>query len=138
VGVKDTGELLARLGSGTDFVRQAFVIGQDEVFPGSANAISFAKPRPEELRIRVRCDAARVLVIPETNDGGWTAEGNAARLPTLVANGAFLAVRVPAGETEIVCRYVPPGFRGGRSIGLACLGILLLIAARPSRSRRRS
>jgi hypothetical protein len=118
VGAAHEGELFDRLGRETDFLRRAHVIGTDEAFSGQARVLSFEKPRPEELRIRVSTQSPRVLVIPETTDGGWTAAGNGAPLPVLAANGAFLAVRVPAGNTRIVCRYVPPGLETGLLVSL--------------------
>jgi len=128
IGTRDGAELLAGLARETDFTRTAFVIGPDEAFGGSADLLSFEKPRPEELRIGVRADRPRVLVVPETTDGGWTAESAGERLATITANGAFLAIRVPAGRSEIVCRYEPPGFRLGLAISAACLSILLGLA----------
>jgi uncharacterized membrane protein YfhO len=84
--------------------------------------------------VRVRADAPRVLVVPETTDGGWTAEAAGARLPVFRANGAFLAVRIPAGESEIVCRYTPPLLREGVAVSAASAAI---VAALAWRSRRR-
>ena len=128
VGAADPGELLRGLSAETDFLRRAHVVGRDESFTGSARLVAYARPRPEELRIRVSTESPRVLVVPETTDGGWTARAGGATLPTLTANGAFLAVRVPAGETELVCRYTPPGLRTGAAISAASAGILGLLA----------
>ncbi len=124
VGAADPGELLRGLAAETDFLRRAHVVGRDESFTGSARLVAYARPRPEELRIRVSTESPRVLAVPETTDGGWTARAGGATLPTLTANGAFLAVRVPAGETEVVCRYTPPGFRMG--LGISAVSLLLL------------
>ena len=128
VGCRGSGDLLARLSAAGDFERDAFAIGGDESFSGRARVISFEKPRPEELRIRVRADAPRVLVIPETTDGGWTARAGDRSLPVFTANGAFLGVRVPAGENEIVCRYAPPGFRTGVVVSVLFAAILAGVA----------
>ncbi|HEY2797044.1 MAG TPA: hypothetical protein VGK26_04080, partial [Thermoanaerobaculia bacterium] len=70
----DAAALRARLGGETDFVRNAFVIGAKEdaeSFFGSAEVLSLERPRPEEIRVRVRCERPRVLVLPDTDDGGW-------------------------------------------------------------------
>ena len=128
LGAADPGMLLDRLGAETDFLSRAHVVGPGEEFSGSARILAYSRPRPEEVRVRVSTDSPRVLVIPETTDGGWTAQGNGAALPTLTANAAFLAVRVPAGETEIVCRYTPPGLRAGTAISAASAGLLALLA----------
>ncbi len=127
LGARDSAELLRRLAAETDFLGRAHAVGRDEEFAGSARILGYARPRPEEVRLRVAADSPRLLVIPETDDGGWSARGGGARLPTLTVNGAFLGVRVPAGETEIVCRYRPPGLRAGAAISAASAGILALL-----------
>jgi len=135
LGAAHAGELFDRLGRETDFLRRAHVIGGDEAFSGQARVLSYDKPRPEELRIRVSTESPRVLVIPETTDGGWTAEGNGTPLPVFAANGAFLAVRVPAGNTRIVCRYVPPGFKTGLLLSMGS-GLAFCLVLWRSRSRK--
>ncbi len=138
VGAADDGDLLARLRDNPDFVGRALVVGPDESFAGRAEILSVVRPRPEEIRVRLRANAPRVLVVPETTDGGWTAESGGARLPVFRANGAFLAVRVPAGEAEVVCRYVPPGLRAGAWISAASAAILLgVLGVAAAVSRRR-
>jgi len=135
VGAATEAELLARLRAQADFLDSALVVGATESFAGEAEVLSAARPHPEEIRVRCRTQAARVLVVPETTDGGWTAEAGGTRLPVLTANGAFLAVRVPAGETEIVCRYAPPLLKEGIAIsGLS--GAVILALALSTRRRR--
>ena len=77
-------------------------------------------------------------MIPETTDSGWTAFAGGSALPALAANGAFLAVRVPAGETEIVCRCLPPGLRTGAAANAASAAILGLLALATVRRGARS
>ena len=113
IGCRDDAALLDRLSRETDLVSAALAVGGDETFSGRAEIVSLERPAPERIRIRVRSDAARALILPESDDGGWSAEAGGRPLPTFRSNGAFLGIRVPAGETEIVCRYVPPGFRAG-------------------------
>jgi hypothetical protein len=136
VGARDRGELLTLLARETDFARRGLVLGASESFAGSARVLSVEWPRPEKILVRVRATAPRLLAVPETNDGGWIAEADGERLPTLVVNGAFLGVRIPAGETTVVCRYVPPGFREGAALTVLSLFVGLGLAVR--RHRRRS
>ena len=132
VGSPDAAALRARLSTETDFLRTAFVIGGDEAFAGSAEVLALERPRPEEIRVRVRCERPRVLVIPETDDGGWSAraEDGSTPFPTVRVNEAFLGIRAPAGETAIVCRYSPPGLRAGTWISVASAAILGMLAIR--------
>jgi hypothetical protein len=134
VGAGNRDELLGRVATESSFLSRAHVLGADESFPGAARVVSCVRPRPEELRIRVEADAARVLVLPETDDGGLTASIAGRRLETLRANGAFLAVRVPAGESEVVCRYEPPLFRLGLGIGAASAAIAAALLWRARRA----
>lgn len=139
VGVRDRGELHARLANETDFLNRAFVLGSDETFSGDAALLAFQKPRPEELRIRVHADSPRVVVVPESDDGGWTASAGGDSLPTFRANGAFLGIRIPAGESDVLCRYVPPGLRTGTAISAASLlALLALLVRTDARSSSRS
>jgi uncharacterized membrane protein YfhO len=77
-------------------------------------------------------------VIPETDDGGWSADLEGRPVPTLRVDEAFLGIRVPAGETAIVCRYTPPGLRAGAWISVASAAMLGILAIRIRiRTRRR-
>lgn len=125
IGCKDEAALLQRLTWDSDLVRAALVVGPDETFSGSAEILAFEKPNPQQMWLRVRSDTPRVVVLPETDDGGWSAESDGQPLPTFLANGAFLAIRIPAGETRIFCRYLPSGFREG----LAASAISALFAS---------
>jgi hypothetical protein len=116
IGCADDAELLRRLGAEPDLVHAALVVGRDETFSGRAEIVSLEQLRPELMRIRVRSDAARVLVLSESDDGGWSVDAEGQPVPTFLVNGAFLGIRISAGETRLVCRYLPPGFRRGALI----------------------
>jgi hypothetical protein len=126
------GALDACLTHTADFLAVACVEGADESFSGKARLVSYSRPRPELIRANVEVDSPRVLILPESNDGGWTAEGDGRPLTTLMANGAFLGIRVPAGRTQVVCRYLPPGFRPGVAItaGSFLIGIGIAVSRR--------
>jgi hypothetical protein len=130
--VPDAEALRARLSTETDFLRQAFVVGRGdgETFSGRVELLSIAREIPGEIRLRVRCERPRVLALPESDDGGWRATTRDRPLETLLVDQAFLGIRVPAGETEIVCRYAPPGLRAGAWIsGLSALAVAAVAAA---------
>ena len=136
VGVTDPVSLRARLAAASDFREQAFVLGNSEAFSGGAEVLRLARPSPEELLVRVRCERSRVLVLPESDDGGWSASAAGAPLATLRIDGAFLGIRVPPGETEIRCRYVPPGFRAGALLSALSAMVLAAVAIRSRRVER--
>jgi hypothetical protein len=77
------------------------------------------------------------VVLSLVQDGGWSARDSAgAVVPARLANGPFLALRIPPGERRVVLRYCPPGMRLGGAISIATLG-LLAAAAVSARARRR-
>jgi hypothetical protein len=129
-GAPDAAALTERLSRETDFTETAFAIGASESFSGDAAVLWVKRVRPDKIRIGVRTTAPRLLVLPETNDGGWTAESQGTRYPTLSVNRAFLGVRVPAGERTIVCRYVPPGMRGGFAASAVSLVVVACLVIR--------
>jgi len=77
------------------------------------------------------------VVLSLVQDGGWSARDSAgAAVPARLANGPFLALRIPPGERRIVLRYCPPGMRLGSAVSIATLGLLAAAAVR-TRARRR-
>ena len=128
------GALDACLTRTADFLAVACVAGPDESFSGKAILLSYSRPRPERIYASVQADSPRVLVLAESNDGGWTAEGDGTPLTTLMANGSFLGIRVPAGRTQVVCRYLPPGFRSG--VAITASSFLIAFGIVVSRRRR--
>ena len=75
------------------------------------------------------------VVLSLVQDGGWSARDAAGSvIASGLANGPFLALRIPPGERRIALRYCPPGMRLGSMISLSTL---LLVAAAAVRARRR-
>jgi Bacterial membrane protein YfhO len=136
VSCRDSGEVLRALSAEREFERAAYALGEGATFAGRAEVVSFEHPVPERIRIRVRCDTPRLLLVSESNDGGWTAAAAGRALPTSVVDNALLGVRVPAGETEITCEYRPPGFHAGLALS-AATGLLVGVLALAGRMRRR-
>jgi ubiquinone/menaquinone biosynthesis C-methylase UbiE len=106
IGCADRDELLRRLATEPDLVHAALVVGPEETFQGKAEILSLERPLPERIQVRVRSDAPRVLVLPESDDGGWSADSGGQPVPTLLVDGAFLGIRVPAGtgSSAATCR----------------------------------
>jgi hypothetical protein len=136
VSCRDPAEVLRALSAEREFERAAYALGEGATFAGRAEVVSFEHPVPERIRIRVRCDTPRLLLVSESNDGGWTAAAAGRALPTSVVDNALLGIRVPAGETEITCKYRPPGFRAGLALS-AATGLLVGVLALAGRLRRR-
>ncbi|MBI5957487.1 MAG: YfhO family protein [Chloroflexi bacterium] len=105
-------------------LQTVILVGQSEqeIFPGAtAGSVTLVKNLPSDRRYRVTSDAPAYLVIAETWYPGWsvTVNGKPAKLER--ANLAFLAVAVPAGESEINLRYRVNHFSAGAIISLISL-----------------
>jgi Bacterial membrane protein YfhO len=78
------------------------------------------------FRARVWHDEA-FLVTSLVQDGGWSARDEAgAPIGATLANGPFLALRVPEGDHRIVLKYRPPGF--GIGLLASAAGLLAAVA----------
>ena len=76
------------------------------------------------------------VVLSLVQDGGWTArDGSGRRLPTFLANGPFLAVRLDAGTRRVFLTYRPPGLDVGILVSAATL--LAVVASTFLRWRRK-
>jgi uncharacterized membrane protein YfhO len=61
----------------------------------------------------------RLLATSLPQPEGWKAGG----METLVVNGAFLGVHVPAGASRVELRFQPPGFLPGVLLGLLAAAV---------------
>ncbi|HUT54801.1 MAG TPA: hypothetical protein VM658_15525 [bacterium] len=90
---------------------------------------------PQEVRIRARAPADAYLVLSDSFYPGWEARVDGKPAPIFRANFLVRAVRVPAGESEVVFRYRPYSGFTGRAVSLAGLAaFLIMLAAGPVRA----
>lgn len=85
---------------------------------------------PGRISLRISSPRETLLATSLTSPEGWRARAGDRKLETVLVNGAFLGVVIPAaGEARIELRYLPPGFIAGLAlagISLAvCLGLLI-------------
>ena len=74
------------------------------------------------IRVGVEVKQPAWLVVSQSAIRGWRASGEHGGLETATADGALLAVHVPAGRGVVTLRYLPAAFL----IGLSC-SVLSLI-----------
>ncbi|HVE13543.1 MAG TPA: hypothetical protein VNI01_09135, partial [Elusimicrobiota bacterium] len=79
--------------------------GQDE----EAGGVPWRHERPREDRVRVAGEAAApgTLFLSELRYPGWEAYVNGGRVESAPASGAFTALPVPAGKSEVFWIYRP-------------------------------
>jgi len=96
----------------------------------SANEVSFGA--------RVSGERAEAFLVASlVQDGGWSARDESGRrIDETLANGPFLALRVPSGEHLVFLRYSPPGFRTGVGLTAACLLAMGIRSSRKVMSRK--
>ncbi|HEX8218572.1 MAG TPA: YfhO family protein, partial [Chloroflexia bacterium] len=84
---------------------------------------------PGTIRVRLRTEKPRLLVVNESWAAGWRATVDGAETPIYRANYIVQGVVVPPGEHEVVFNYDPPIFKVGLAIsGVSLLGWLGLLA----------
>jgi hypothetical protein len=87
------------------------------------------------LQIDVQAPEAGYLVLSEFWYPGWQATVNGAPVAPEVANGAFLAVPIPAGASTVDLRFWPATFTWG--LVAAGVGVLMIVGLfLPGRTRR--
>lgn len=94
------------------------------------------------FEVKTSYDTDRILVISTAYDKGWSAEINGVPAEVDRANVGFLAIRVPAGENEVVFTYTAPGLIlgiiftivGTAALILYCAVIYLVLKKRPERT----
>ena len=80
---------------------------------------------PEELHVRTQSSCPGYLVLADSYAPGWSATVDGTPAPILVADFAFRAVPIPAGEHAVRFRYTAPGVRSG--IATSLIGVALTI-----------
>ena len=99
--------------------------------------VNFTMVDPDQVLIQVDADAPGVLVVNEIDAAGWNAYVNGDRTEMVRANGAFRAVVVPAGSSEVILRYEPASLRLGLWLSLATFSgvliVLILLSGLPRR-----
>jgi hypothetical protein len=86
----------------------------------SVELVSYAEAR---VVLRVRSPEPGLLVLTDSFDEEWRATLDGAEVPIHPTDALFRGVPVPAGESEVVFRYVPRTFHLG--VALSALGLLL-------------
>jgi len=130
------GPRLTEFLAGGDFARRAIVLKDPSFAPARG---LFSNPRVQVGTVAEKTNTIRfdvsvsgssraVLVSSLVSDGGWTArDEDGTPFAVGLANGPFLAVRVPSGRRFVTLTYTPPGFRLGAALTLSLLAALAVI-----------
>jgi len=94
-----------------------------KIHPGSIQLVSETS---QELRFAVDAPYATWFVLSDTWHPNWRAVLNGEEVEILKANGAFRAVLIPGGQSELTFEYAASDFYRGIFIYLIMTGLLLL------------
>ena len=75
----------------------------------SPTGLELHRITPEHLRIDAQLEQRSIVMVDRQAIRGWSVEVDGISRPTVVVDGLFLGVDVPAGEHTIVWRYHQPG-----------------------------
>jgi hypothetical protein len=96
------------------------LLGSEESSASEVELVSYAESR---VVLRVQSSAPGLLVLTDSFDPDWRASIGGEELPIHPTDALFRGVPVPAGESELVFRYVPRSFHLG--VALSALGGVL-------------
>jgi hypothetical protein len=102
---------------------------------GGTGTVHVAELFGDRVRLEAELDAPGVVVLVDAWDPGWRAWIDGVPTEVLRANGAFRAVRVPAGRHVVEMRYRPWPVLAGLSLSAA--GLLVLVIGAGCLVRRR-
>jgi hypothetical protein len=103
----------------------------------AANVITYPQALPDEVRIRVATSHDGYLVLSQNWYPGWKAYDNGKEARIYLADYAFDAIYLPAGEHDVIFRYQPDTFVPGSLLSISCAisVIFAFIATRLRRAR---
>jgi len=84
---------------------------------------------PERVVVETDSPAAGILVLTDTYAPGWQAQVSGQPTEVYIADYAFRAVRVPAGQHRVEFVYEPVSFAVGSAVSIAALSCCGLWAA---------
>lgn len=117
-----------------DPTREAVVEGRCQACPsdgrgGRAGSTGVVDWGPSSARVEVDADRPALLVLSQAWAPGWSATVDGETAPVVRANGLVQAVPVPAGGSEVVLRYRPPGLVVGSAVSaLTAVGLAGAVA----------
>jgi hypothetical protein len=94
-----------------------------------SGAVHVSRDQPGDIRFEVTRSTPGWVVVMEASYPGWQATVDGDDAPVREANGAFLAVQVPAGTSSVTVRYQPRSVEIGAVLSLAALALLLVLVA---------
>lgn len=106
------------------------------IFLPDLSSLALGEIRPAELHAHAHLSEPQLLASSVYQDGNWKLVAGGARLPTTLANGPFVAARLPAGDTDLALLYRPGSFVAGLAVAALALVAGAAFWAAPQTVRR--
>ena len=91
----------------------------------TAEALAYTDIDSDHAELRVQTDRPAILLFDDSFDAGWKATVNGQPQKVIMANYNFMAIPIPAGESNVVLEYKPLAFQ----IGAICAAASLIVMA---------
>lgn len=105
---------------------------------GEGRSVQLVQAGPSEMRLETKTPSAAWVVIRDGFAAGWRAWVNGKPTAVRETEHHHRAVRVPAGFSQVVLRYDPPGLRPGLAmlvVSALGVGVLVLFGRRRQAGR---
>jgi hypothetical protein len=99
--------------------------------------IASSREAPGMIEVVTRSDRPTSLVVREAYAPGWSVRVGGRDAALVPAEGRYLGLRVPAGESRVEFRYRPPRLRSSLALAAGALAVVIALPLyRPRRQRR--
>ena len=135
--IDEYGDLLTELPA-ADAKKDTYADYAQDCAARRAAAVSSFAATPEGFIAKTNLERENLVFFSVPYDEGFTAAVNGNAVPVEKVDNGLMAVRVPAGESEIVFTYRTPGLRTGAAISLTGAAVWVIYLALPWLRRRRN
>ena len=99
-----------------------------KITPDSTATIELVSYKPDVLTYKTKAASDQLAVLSEIYfSNGWQAYVDGKEVPHFRADWTLRAMRVPAGEHEIVFKFEPQGYYNSRHVATASSAVLVLL-----------
>ena len=114
--------------------RDRIVLQADPGFDSHASSfngqsVAYKDISNDHAELRVQADRPAILLFDDSFDAGWKAKVNGQPQKVMMANFNFMAIPIPAGDSNIVLEYRPFAFQLGAVCAAASLIVMMLAFA---------
>ena len=95
----------------------------------NGQSVAYKDISSDHAELRVQTDRPAILLFDDSFDAGWKAKVNGQPQKVMMANFNFMAIPIPAGDSNIVLEYRPFAFQIGAICAAASLIVMVLAFA---------